>query len=195
MRKAEIKLRRYIKNLKRSEDEAGYQCWMLIKQFTPDETLKQILDTEDLADIKSYDNNKAMRVITNASGFAIEKIFAKRDDMAMAGMLTKMPFVAQDPIRLSRLLYTIAKDYGSNWDKKIVGIVPTPEELQIEKQKAEQEKQNKKLSAIQQATTQALQSGASEEEAREVGLQAGKKFDALLDNQQMMAQQQQQKGE
>ncbi|MBU1374304.1 MAG: hypothetical protein KJ820_16370 [Bacteroidetes bacterium] len=192
MRKAEIKLRRYVKNLKRSENEAGYQALRLIYQFTPAEKLGVILGDAEGVDITKQFLQTPLKVITNASGFAIEKIFAKRDDMMMMGNLLKEPLVGGDPIRRSRLWYTVAKDFGSNWDKKIIGIVPTPEELEAEKQRMLQEKQQKKISAIQQAAQKALEAGASPESAREVGLQAGKFFEEMSEKQSMMAQQQQQ---
>jgi len=196
MRKAEIKLRRYIKNLRRSENEAGYQALRLIYQFTPVERLREILGDENIDESKMY-MREPMKVITNATGFAIEKIFAKRDNMTMAGNLLKDPLVAADSIRRSRLWYTIAADFGSSWDKKIIGIMPSPEELEQEQAKRAQEQQQKKIQAVQKAATQVLEQGGTPEEAKEVALQAGEMFENMVDKQKMMAQQgamQQQQG-
>jgi hypothetical protein len=178
MRKAEIKLRRYIKNLKRSEDEAGYQALRLIYQFIDASRLSQILG-EDIEATKKF-LQPPLRVLTQAAGFAIEKIFAKQDNIQFAQMLMQgEPLVAMDAERRVKLWKIVAKDFGSNWDKKIVGIVPTPEEIQAQREKMEQEKNQKKTEVIQQVARQALQQGASPEEAKQVALDAGKKWDTL----------------
>lgn len=185
MRKAEIKLRRYIKNLKRSEDEAGYQSLRLIYQFVPSDKLAEILG-EDIEETKDF-MRPAMKVITNSSGFAIEKIFTKRDDMAMSQALLKEPLVAQDPEKRVRLWHILAKSAGSNWDKKIIGIVPTPEEIIQEKQRKLQERENKKSEAVKKSVTEVLERGGTEEDARIVGIDTAKKFDAMMEKQETMA--------
>jgi len=177
MRKAEIKLRRYIKNIKRSENEVGYQSLRLIYQFTPDKTLAGILGT-DPTQSKQY-LTPPMKVITNASGFAIEKIFAKRDDMTMAGNLLKDPMVMNDPIRRSNLWYTIAKDYGSNWDKKIVDIVPSKEEIIRMQEQVKFEKQQKKIGVGQQTAQKVLEAGGTPEEAKQAAEEAMEYFDNM----------------
>lgn len=189
MRKAEIKLRRYIKNLKRSEDEAGYQALRLIYQFVPTERLSAILG-EDVDETKGF-LQPILRIITNSSGFAIERIFEERKDMLMGRMLLQDPLVAQDPERRVKVYYTIAKSVGSNWDKKIVGIIPTPEEIAQQKAQAQQQEQAKKLEAMRGATTQALEGGATPEEAAGVGRQAGKSVDILRERQTAMQQEEQ----
>lgn len=187
MRKAEIKLRRYIKNLKRSEDEAGYQSLRLIYQFTPKDRLSEILG-EDVDESKSF-LKPSMRVVTNSTGFAIEKIFEKRDDMQMGINLLKDPMVMNDEVRRARLWHMVAKSQGSNWDKKIIGIMPTPEEIQQKQAQAAQAKQQKKMEVIQQAAIKVLQAGGDENAAKEAGLQAGEMFNTMSQRQDMMNQQ------
>jgi hypothetical protein len=177
MRKAEIKLRRYIKNLKRSEDEAGYQALRLIYQFVPADRLTSILG-EDVSDAKNF-LQPATRIITNASGFAIEKMFEKRDDMQMGMTLMKEPLVLGDPERRVKIWHTVAKSQGSNWDKKILGIVPTPEEVRNMKEEAEEKKTQKRAEVGKKAAQEALQGDAGEEEARQVAQEAMNKFDTL----------------
>lgn len=189
MRKAEIKLRRYIKNLKRSEDEAGFQALRLIYQYISPERLSEIIG-EPVAETKDF-LQPPMKVIANSSGFAIEKIFERKDDMTMASLLLKLPFL-QDPVRMSRLTYTLAKDYGSNWDKKIIGIVPTPEEVEAEKAQAQMAQQQKKIELGQKAAQQALEQGASPEEAREIANNAMSMAENMRTRQMEMAQGEQQ---
>lgn len=178
MRKAEIKLRRYIKNLKRSEDEVGYQALRLIYQFTDAQRISQILG-ESIEETKKF-LQPPLRIITQAAGFAIEKIFSKKDNVTMAQMLMQgEPMVASDPERRAKLWKVVAKDWGSNWDKKIIGIVPTPEEVAQMKQQQAKEKQQKKLNAVQTTAQKVLDMGGTEEEAREAALQAGKTFETL----------------
>lgn len=190
MRKAEIKLRRYIKNLKRSEDEAGYQALRLIYQYVSPERLSQIIG-ERVDETKQF-LAPPMTVITNSSGFAIEKIFEKRDDMTMAKLLAQTPFL-QDPEILSKLIYTLSKSFGSNWDKKIIGIVPSPEEIAQQKAQAQQAELMKKMDVAKQATTQALDMGASPEEAASVGRRAVENINNIAQNS-MAAQQEKGKG-
>jgi len=190
MRKAEIKLRRYIKNLKRSEDEAGYQALRLIYQYVSPERLSQIIG-ERVDETKQF-LAPPMTVITNSSGFAIEKIFEKRDDMTMAKLLAQTPFI-QDPEILSKLIYTLSKSFGSNWDKKIIGIVPSPEEIAQQKAQAQQAELMKKMDVAKQATTQALDMGASPEEAASVGRRAVENINNIAQNS-MAAQQEKGKG-
>jgi hypothetical protein len=191
MRKAEIKLRRYIKNLKRSEDEVGYQSLRLIYQFADMRKISAILG-ENVEETKKY-LQPPLKIVTQAAGFAIEKIFSKKDNMSMAEILLKAePLVATNPVARARLWQVIAKDWGSNWDKKIIGIVPTPEDIEKQQAVIAKEKQDKKMATIQQAATQVLEQGGSPEEARNAGLQAGKMLDNMQANQQMAQQQQQQ---
>ena len=191
MRKAEIKLRRYIKNLKRSEDEAGYQALRLIYQFIPAKRLSQIVG-EDVSDTKDF-LKPQIRVVTNASGFAIEKMFEKKDDMQMAMFLMQDPMVQSDPEKRSKLYYTVAASQGSNWDKKIIGIVPTSEEIREMKAKAEEQRRQKRAQVGAEAAKQAMAGGASPQEAQAAGQSAIKKFEALQANAQA-TQQAEQKG-
>lgn len=187
MRKAEIKLRRYIKNLKRSEDEAGFQAIRLIYQFVPASRLSEILG-EEVGETKAF-LKPPMRVLTNSSGFAIEKIFEKRDDMNMAKML--FPLVQTDPVKLAKLIQVISKSYGSNWDKKIIGIVDSPEEAQAKVEQAKQAEMMKRIQVGQQAATQVLEAGGTPQEAQEVGRQALKNYENLMANSQAAQQQEQ----
>jgi hypothetical protein len=120
-------------------------------------------------------------------------MFTKRDDQTMAKTLLQDPMIAQDPIRRSKIWHIIAKSMGSNWDKKIIGIVPTPEEIQAEQEKAAQIKQTKKMEAIKTAATQVLENGGTPEEARAVGGQVSRNIDNLETNRQMQQPQQQPK--
>ena len=183
MRKAEIKLRRYIKNLKRSEDEAGFHALQLIYQFIDTDKLSRLLG-EDVSDTKEF-LKPPMQVIAQSSGFVLEKIFEKRDDMQMGQILANAGFL-QDPISRSKYIYQVAKSFGSNWDKKIIGIVPSPETLEEQKRQAEEKAQAKKMEGGKKAVMKAMDSGATAEEAREAGMSAMSMFENLQSGQQVM---------
>jgi len=178
MRKSEIKLRRYIKNLKRSNNEAGYQALRLIYQYIPKKRIAKILGMEEETVTELFQT--PLKAITQSSGFAIEKMFEKRDNMGMVQGLFKEPLVARDPKRRARAWRVIAKDYGSNWDKKIDLILPTEQEITAEEEKKKKEIQDKKSSVVKQTAQKVLEEGGSEEEAREAGLKAGRNFDTML---------------
>ena len=115
----------------------------------------------------------------------LEKIFEKRDDMQMGQILANAGFL-QDPISRSKYIYQVAKSFGSNWDKKIIGIVPSPETLEEQKRQAEEKAQAKKMEVGKKAVMKAMDSGATAEEAREAGMSAMSMFENLQSGQQVM---------
>ena len=177
MKKSELKLRRYIKNLKRSNNEAGYQALRLIYQYVPKERIARILG-KDISEVESL--QYPLRAITKSSGFAIEKMFEKRDNMQWLALLMKDPLIFNNAVKRVTLYEVLAKDFGSDWDKKLTQII-TKEEAQ-KAQRAEQI-QRMKANVIQQAVKQAMDSGATEEEARQIGLSAGDKFEQMMKEQ------------
>lgn len=181
MKKAELKLRRYIKTLKRSNNEAGYQALRLIHQFVPKKRIALILgiDVAEVSKLQIY----PFKAITQSSGFAIEKMFEQRDDMQMSQMLLADPLVQSDPKRRVTTYRIIARDKGSNWDKKIEYILPTVEELQAEEDAAKKAAADKKQQMIIQAVHGAKDQGASDEEATQVGQQASRTYDNMLEQQ------------
>lgn len=178
MRKSEIKLRRYIKCLKRSNNEAGYQALRLIYQFVPKSRIAKILgiSEQQVTNVFQY----PLKAITQASGFAIEKMFEKRDNMEMAGMLMKDPIVFNDAKRRVTLYRIVAKDYGSNWDKKIETVLPTVQEIRIMEQQAKEEADQKKAMVVKKAAQRVLEQGGSPDEAREAGMNAAETYDEML---------------
>jgi hypothetical protein len=191
-KKAEKKLARYIKNLKRTEDEAGYQALRLIYQFIPTKTISGILG-ENVGDTKDF-LQPAIRVVTNAAAFDLERMFEQRDDMMMFQMLMQDPEIAADPEKRSKLWSIVAKSKGSNWDKKLIGIMPSPEEMRQRKEEARRKQEQKKQQLIKDAATKALTEGASAEEARAVGLKAGKMAENMAERARAQAQQPVKKG-
>jgi hypothetical protein len=183
MRKAEIKLRRYIKCLKRSNNEAGYQALRLIYQYVPKNRIAKILgiDEQKINQVFQY----PLKAITQSSGFAIEKLFEKRDNMEMLNLLMKDPIVGQDPKRRVVGYRILAKDWGSNWDKKIEYIVPTVDELKKEEEQKAQDSITKKQEFLKQAIQEALDKGANPEEAKQIAQRASQQHDSLLSQQQV----------
>ena len=208
MRKAEIKLRSYIKCLKRSNNEAGYQALRLIYQYVPKSRIAKILGldkqevdgkivtvSEDIINQKIIDIFQyPLKAITQSSGFAIERMFAKRDNMEILNILMKDPIVSGDPKRRVVAYRILAKDWGSNWDKKIEYIVPTVDELQKEEQQANQDSIIKKQEFLKQATQEALNKGASPEEAKQIAIRASQQHDLLSQQQQAQAESAKQHG-
>ena len=186
MRKAEIKLRSYIKCLKRSNNEAGYQALRLIYQFVPKQRIAKILGMEEakVSEMFQY----PLKAITQSSGFAIEKLFEKRDNMEMLDILMKDPIIASDPKRRVTGYRILAKDWGSNWDKKIEYIVPTVAEIARDEQQAARDSIIKKQEFIKRAVQEALDQGATPEEARTIAMRASETQDML--SQQQAAQNQ-----
>lgn len=177
MRKSEIKLRRYIKTLKRSNNEVAYQALQLIYQYIPVERLVEAVNIDESEIIKA--KNMPFQPITQSTGFAIEKIFEKRDNQSMTQMLLSDPVIQQDVKRRLRLYRINAKDFGSNWDKKVEQILPSEEEIDQMQQQAQtiqQQSMQRKIDVIKRATQEALSRGASPEEAKQIGLSAGEKF-------------------
>lgn len=174
MRKSELKLRRYIKNIKKSNNEAGYQALKLIYQYVPHTRIAEILGIP-IDDVKLL--KYPLKVITQASGFAIEKIFEKRDNMQWLGILMKEPLIINSDKRRIKLYEIMAKDYGSSWDKKLAQIISSEE---VEKMKQEEDLQKRKAEIIQRGVKQGLDNGADEESAKQIGLSAGEKFEQIM---------------
>lgn len=181
MRKSEIKLRRYIKSLKKSNNEVGYQALRLIYQYVPKSRIAKIFGIAEnmVTALFQY----PLKAITQSSGFAIEKMFEKRDNQQMSQMLLQEPLVAQDPIRRLRLYRINAKDFGSNWDKKIELVLPSEEEVLQKQQEAKRQADEKKMNVVRQAAQAILEQGGTEEEARQAGMMASQRYDALLQQQ------------
>lgn len=189
MRKAEIRLRRYIKSLKRSNNEAGFQALRLIYQFIPKSRIAKILGVEEEKVLDVFKH--PLKAITQSSGFAIEKMFEKRDNMEMLGILMKDPIVGGDPKRRVVGYRILAKDWGSNWDKKIEYLVPTLDEIKQQEAQQQQAEIQEKTEFLKKATQEALDKGASPEEAKSIAMNAGKTFEDLK-AQKMQAQQKEQ---
>ena len=191
MRKAEIKLRRYIKCLKRSNNEMGYQALRLIYQFTPKQRLAEILGVkpEEVMDYKIL----PIKCKTQATGFSLEKMFAKRDNMQMVGILLKDPMIAGDPLKRAQVYETVAAEHGSNWDKKLRKIISVDEvkEKQEAAQKAEQEKD---MQIGRKAAKQVLEQGGTKEQAKEAGDQAITMYKQMQQREQKMQAMPQKKG-
>ena len=190
MQRSEIKLRSYIKCLKRSNNEAGYQALRLIYQYVPKSTLAQILgiDEAKITQVFQY----PLKAITQASGFAIEKIFAKKDNMEFIQMLLKDPLISGDPKRRVTAYRLMANDWGSNWDKKVdtpvekdqegkavTYLVPAVEEIQQHEQEAQQAELAKKQEVITKAVHGVLDQGGTPEQAQEVAHDALSHYDML----------------
>lgn len=192
MRKSELKLRQYIKNLKRSSNEVGYQALRLINQYIPKSRMAEILGVpeEQVTNVFQY----PLKAITQSSGFAIEKMFEQRDDMNMFQRLSTEPLFMGDPKRRMIGWRVMAKDVGSNWDKKIELLLPTAEEIAKQEAQAQAQKDQKKSDAIKQVVNHVLENGGSPEEARQAGLEAGKNLDQMMIQQSQQVQQQDQKG-
>ena len=191
MRKAEIKLRRYIKCLKRSNNEMGYQALRLIYQFTPKQRLAEILGTtvDKVSDYKTL----PIKCKTQATGFSLEKMFAKRDNMQMIGMLLKDPMVAGDPLKRAQVYEIVAEEHGSNWDKKLRKVISV-EEVK-EKQKAAQDaEQEKEMEIGRNAAKQVLEQGGDEKAAKDAGDQAIKLFRTMKQREKALEAQPPKKG-
>ena len=171
MRKSELKLRRYIKCLKRSNNEAGFQALRLIYQYVPKERIAEILGVP-VEQVRRL--QYPLKTITQSSGFAIERMFEKRDNMQWLGILMKDPLVVQNAVCRIKAYEIVAKDFGSDWDKKLAQIITVAD---AEREKNNEVIQRRKFDIMKQATQQALQQGASEDEAKSVGLNAGRIFE------------------
>ena len=180
MRKAEIKLRKYIKCLKKSNNELGYQALRLIYQFTPKQRIADILGI-DVSTIQGY-FELPLKCKTQATGFALEKIFAKRDNIQMLSMLIKDPLIMGNPVKRVKLYETVAKEYGSDWDKKLEKIIWVAEVKQMLKQ-AEEQKKQKKFGVMKKAAQEAIGQGRNQDEAREIARMAGERYDQMLNSQ------------
>lgn len=174
MRKSELKLRRYIKNIKKSNNEAGHQALRLIYQYIPHRHIAEILNI-DVAEVRLL--KYPLKTITQSSGFAIEKIFEKKDNLQWFQILMKEPLVINSDKRRVKLYEIMAKDYGSNWDKKLSQIISSEE---VEKMKRIEDAQRRKAEIIQRTVQEAMDRGADEESAKEAGLSAGAKFEQMM---------------
>lgn len=171
MRKGEIRLRRYVKNLKDSVNEFGYQALRRIYQFKEKEEIAEILgiDPKDVLMPARY-----LRPQAQAAGFSIEKAFAEQDDMKVLKLVELLqPEVLTDQVKRMRLLSKIVKNLSSGWDKKLMDIIS--EEEILEKRKL-QEVVSKKMEVIKQGVRQAMSQGADEQSAKQVGERAGELF-------------------
>ena len=191
MRKAEIKLRRYIKCLKRSNNEMGYQALRLIYQFTPKERLAQILGTtpDKVPDYKIL----PIKCKTQATGFSLEKMFAKRDNMQMVGMVLKDPMVMGDPLKRAQLYEIVAEEHGSNWDKKLRKVISV-EEVKEKQEAARKAEQEKETEIGRNAAREVLQDGGTKEEAKSAGDQAIKMYRTMKQREQALQAQPPKKG-
>mgnify|MGYP001607813848 CR=1 FL=1 len=187
MRKAEIKLRKYIKCLKKSNNELGYQALRLIYQFTPKQRIADILGV-DVNSIQGY-FELPLKCRTQATGFALEKMFAKRDNIQMLSMLIKDPLIMGNPVKRVQLYETVAKEYGSDWDKKLQKIISVNEVKQM-LAKAEEQKKQKKFGVMKKAAEQAMAQGRNQEEAKEIARMAGERYDQMMSSQAQMPQNQ-----
>ena len=177
MRKAEIKLRRYIKSLKRSNDEMGYQALRLIYQYTPKSRLAEILGVEE-KDVPDY-VNLPLKCKTQSTGFALEKLFAKRDNQQMASMIMADPIIQGNPVKRVQVYEMLAKEHGSNWDKKLRKIISVDEVKQmLEQQKQDQNR--KRMEVGKRAASEIYARTKNQDEAKKAAIDAMAKYDNMM---------------
>ena len=191
-RKAEIKLRKYIKNIKRPLNEAGYQALRLIYQFTPAKRLTEITGQE-VGEAKDF-MSPAMRTRTQASGFESDRLNAKFDGAKMLELLQSEPEFMSNPAARVKGWYILAKDWGSQWGDKIKDVLPTPEQVaEREKKRAEAEQKNR-LGVGQKAAQKVLEAGGNPEDAKIAGQKAIKTFDEMKKREAAAVQEEAKKG-
>lgn len=179
-RKAELKLRKYIKNIRRSINEAGYQALRLIYQFTPSQTLAEIIG-EQVDDSKEF-MKPALKTVAQAAAFDLDTLMMKNDSLSFLTLLSKMePLFINNPVARMKAWRILARNWGSNWHLWINELLDTPENIQAQIDKVKQEQQQKRIKVGIDASTKAKQSGASDEEARNVGLRALEVYDVMLE--------------
>lgn len=177
-RKAELKLRKYIKNIRRSVNEAGYQALRLLYQFTPTDTLSEIIG-EKVDGSKQF-MKPALKTVTQATAFDLDTMLMKSDSLNFLGQLTKLePMFVNNPVARMRAWRILARNWGSNWNKYIEQLLPKPEVIEAQQQEAQQKAQEKRINVGIQASIKAKQAGASDQEAQAVGLRALEVYDAM----------------
>lgn len=177
-RKAELKLRKYIKNIRRSINEMGYQALRLIYQFTPSETLSEIIG-EKVGDGKDF-MKPALRTVAQASAFDLDTLMMKSDSLSFLQILMKTePLFTGNPVARMRAWRILARNWGSNWQQWIELLLDTPEKVQAQIDQAKAEAQAKRTQVGVQAAIKAKQSGAPDEEARQVGERALEAYDMM----------------
>jgi hypothetical protein len=186
-RKAELKLRKYIKNIRRSINEAGYQALRLIYQFVPSETLTNIIG-EDVSSSKDF-LSTPMKTITQASAFDLDTAMMKQDSMDFLNLLTKLePTFAGNPVSRMRAWRILARNWGSNWNKWIEQLLPTPEQLQAQMDEAQKQAQYKRANVGVMAAKKVKEAGGTDDEARESGSRAVEAYDELQRQQALQTQ-------
>lgn len=180
MRKAEIKLRRYIKSLKRSNDEMGYQALRLIYQFTPKKRMAEILGIK-VEEVQDY-INLPLKCRTQSTGFALEKLFAKRDNMSFTSMLFKEPLVFNDPVKRVQLYELNAKDWGSNMDKKLRKIISV-DEVKAKQARAKQEHERKKVEVGKKVAAEVYAKTKDPRQAKQAAQKAMAQYENMVQTQ------------
>jgi len=177
MKKAELKLRRYIKCLKRSNNEAGYQALRLIYQYIPKSRIAEILGIEEnkVAPLFQY----PLKTITQASGFALEKMFEKRDNMQMLGMLMKDPEIFGNIRKRMTLYRIVGETFGSDWDKKLERVLPSDDKLKQREEAAKRKMQDKRAEIIRRTSAEVLKKGGTPKQAKEMAMRAANRFEEM----------------
>ena len=177
-RKAELKLRKYIKNIRRSINEAGYQALRLIYQFTSPEVLTQITG-ESVDDSKDF-MKPALKTVAQAAAFDLDTMAMKSDSLAFLQMLMKLePMFVNNPVARSRAWHILARNWGSNWNQWITLLIDSPEKIQAQMDQAKAEAQQKRVQVGVQAATKIKQQGGSDDDARTAGLRALEVYDVM----------------
>ena len=177
-RKAELKLRKYIKNIRRSINEAGYQALRLIYQFTPPEVLTQIIG-EPVDDSKDF-MKPALKTVAQAAAFDLDTMAMKSDSLSFLQMLMKLePMFVNNPVARSRAWHILARNWGSNWNQWITLLIDSPEKIQEQMDQAKAEAQQKRVQVGVQAATKIKQQGGSDDDARTAGLRALEVYDVM----------------
>ena len=190
-RKAELKLRKYIKNIRRSINEMGYQALRLIYQFTPSETLSEIIG-EKVSESKDF-MKPALKTVAQASAFDLDTAMMKSDSLSFLQILSKLePMFVQNPVARMHAWRILARSWGSSWNTWIDVILPKPEEVQAQMDQAKAEAQQKRIDVGIKATIQAKTQGADDESARQVGMRALEAYDVMQEEK--MAMQEKPKG-
>jgi hypothetical protein len=180
-RKAELKLRKYIKNIRRSINESGYQALRLIYQFTPSETLEQIIG-EPVDDSKEF-MRPALKTVAQATAFDLDTMMMKSDSLSFLQILAKMePLFMQNPVARMRGWKILARNWGSSWDKWITQILPSPEEVQAQMDEAKAQAQAKRTGVGVKSATSVKEQGGSDDDARAAGLRAIEAYDRMMED-------------
>lgn len=177
-RKAELKLRKYIKNIRRSINEMGYQALRLIYQFTPSEALTEIIG-EQVNESKDF-MKPALRTVTQATAFDLDTMMMKQDSMGFLQLLMKLePMFVQNPVARMHAWRILARNWGSNWNQWINLLLDSPEKVQAQIDKAQADAQQKRLGVGINAAMTVKQQGGSDDDARAAGLRALEVYDAM----------------